>query len=636
MGQSEDALKMLEALAAVASTIQLYPDPLDKPPFERALVTLGELAQEPVAVEVFPEGFAVGGDPIVSSHVGVEKLARKLFLHNVGSFGLIRAPEREELIRLFEELELEASSEGVGDFQTRLDMAHVKAFKARDRSTLIDRVEKEDGKGKAWEGRHPDVREVLELAEEPERLAEALVQESLKDPAEFAGFFVSKYEATLAKIESDDWTGRELAVQAFVEAFFFLPRDLRIATLEKCVELKSQPGFENFLDQFASRELAELAPHLNEASLTLLLEYARVSEDERRHSAPDFSRMLDTEANIAQAKSAVQARVGERLAEMRQQLSHAGDAFSNLAFEVEQVDLGLTNGVEVMSGLLQVEDRPFRLRRLMRVWAGRVTAAIQDGRLEDALQWVEGAVKDMAELAPEGLEDAFSLIATSEVIDVLTRGATENPDSAESKLLANLGRHATDPLVEALAEEQDAGRRRKLIDALAELARIDPTPLSAHMSDQRWYVVRNLATVLGKSGRPSAGSSLVSLLRHADERVRVEALRNLVPVMGNGSLDHILAAVADRDERVRSTALSLIGAVRTDATHWKVLKLIHDHTLDTDTRVELVGVLAADPASGAKASLTEVANLKTRFGSKDKAIKEAAKRALKGGRHARR
>ena len=41
MGQHEDAVRMLEGLAAVASTIQLYPDPLDKPPFERAVVTLG-------------------------------------------------------------------------------------------------------------------------------------------------------------------------------------------------------------------------------------------------------------------------------------------------------------------------------------------------------------------------------------------------------------------------------------------------------------------------------------------------------------------------------------------------------------------------------------------------------------------
>lgn len=633
MGDAErTARRMLESLAAALNTINLYPDPNGKPPFERALATLGELADDTLAVEVSPDSFQLDGQVVSKGHAAVANLAQALFLQDVGSFALIRPPSGEELIRFREELFLAGEGPRTGDFQTRLDMAQVKCFRARDRSTLVAADPGAAAQPDTWESRHPDVRNVLQLGSEPERLAEMLVNQSGNDAAAFAETFTSKMEATFEKIEADDWAAREKATQAFVEAFFYLPNDLRMATLEACLDLRDGNLFQNFLDQFASNELEQLAPHLSASTFTLLLEYARVVADEEQTHGTDLEAILQGSADLGQAKDAIMLRVGQRLNEVRRSAASAGEAVSNLRPEVDRLDLGLSNGVAVLRGLVQVENRGFRVRRLMRIWAGKVSAAIAEGRFEDAFIWVDGVGEDIAQLGAEGtgFDDAFALIATPEILAILTTDLDGDASSPKRRLLGSLGRHAADPLIEILGEEKDLKRRRALIAALAEMAKLDPGPISAHLDDPRWYVVRNLAMVLGRAGRAHAGPALIGLLRHSDSRVRVEALRSLVATLGPDSIEQVAASLRDPEERVRGTAANLLSAMKTPAAKSRIAALLVRGDLDPEVTVELLASLESDSSDTAEEALRAVAK---RRGRAHRLARAAAKEALKERRN---
>ena len=106
--------------------------------------------------------------------------------------------------------------------------------------------------------------------------------------------------------------------------------------------------------------------------------------------------------------------------------------------------------------------------------------------------------------------------------------------------------------MERLREEESPARRRVLIDLLGSIARLEPASLFDFLQDQRWFVIRNLAVILGKLGRPDAVPRVRPLVTHSDHRVRVEALRSLAtlsPADGfNASVDAL------RDSHARSEA----------------------------------------------------------------------------------
>ena len=59
-------------------------------------------------------------------------------------------------------------------------------------------------------------------------------------------------------------------------------------------------------------------------------------------------------------------------------------------------------------------------------------------------------------------------------------------------------------LIDAMAREVPPVNRRYLVDALGWLGHEDVRVLAAMVADPRWYIARNLAIALGKTGRPQA------------------------------------------------------------------------------------------------------------------------------------
>jgi hypothetical protein len=386
-----------------------------------------------------------------------------------------------------------------------------------------------------------------------------------------------------------------------------------------------------FLDQFASYELAGLSQHLKESSLALLLDYARVVAEEE-NSTTELLDLMRSDPDLEDARGAIGLRVAQRLKEVQ-----AGQEqlppLEALKLEGKSLGDGAADGVEVVRGLFQIETREFRVQRLVRIWTGRVAEAIENEEYETALQWVEQAADDLEAMEANStiVEAAINGLATPELISKLKNQifGTHRP-AAQVRLLEFFGTGAGESLIEELAVEEDAARRRTLIETLTELTRTNHRAVTGNLDDPRWFVVRNLAIILAKSANKDASPAMVSLLQHEDDRVRVEAARGVVPLLGHeGAAPYLEGALDDPSERVRSMAATLLMVARSPSTPAAVLKAIESGRGDAEEKARLIDVLAKDQSDGATEALAKLASRRLAFVGGAKATREAARNALK-------
>jgi HEAT repeat protein len=121
--------------------------------------------------------------------------------------------------------------------------------------------------------------------------------------------------------------------------------------------------------------------------------------------------------------------------------------------------------------------------------------------------------------------------------------------------LEALSDHLVQPLIHALAREERGGLRAMLCDLIAELYGDRIEDLAAFASDSRWYLVRNIVSILGRVRNPQAVVHLQRLIAHPDYRVRREVL-NALEAIGTPEAHAALGAfLDDPDERLRLRAI---------------------------------------------------------------------------------
>lgn len=142
------------------------------------------------------------------------------------------------------------------------------------------------------------------------------------------------------------------------------------------------------------------------------------------------------------------------------------------------------------------------------------------------------------------------------------------------KVLAFLGEKAARHLMDRLAAEDDTGARRTLADALARQGSAAVPILTEHLDDERWYVVRNAAAILGEIRDQKTAVHLPPLLQHPDMRVRREAIRALTRIGGASAVDILLQAVKGDDQDLRRQALLSLGAMKNPAAVPTLVNLV--------------------------------------------------------------
>jgi hypothetical protein len=167
------------------------------------------------------------------------------------------------------------------------------------------------------------------------------------------------------------------------------------------------------------------------------------------------------------------------------------------------------------------------------------------------LRWL---IKTLETSGAQAVPDAlFARLVTPEVIEPVVRA-----DPIDTRLLDVLMPHATpeaaETLLDVLSDSDSSKTRRVLLERLPAFGRELGKRASARLTDNRWYVRRNMLKLIGDLEAGGADIDAEEFMKDEDPRVRLEALRILLA--RSQVREHAIGfAIGDRDDRVAVTGL---------------------------------------------------------------------------------
>jgi HEAT repeat protein len=584
------------------------------------------IGAEELALEVGPSGFLIEGEDVPVGRHAAERLVKQCYVHNMEVLGLAPAPSDGDIVvflRVLSQEEEDLRDEGgIGAVLTK---EGVSGFTVVTRALLSSMGEQVD----VMVERDAGVQEVIAGAGDPAAFAAHFVAEAGEDPQRLGEIFHERFGTTFANVGEDDVAGRETVVTVFVDAFFHLEEPYQVAVLGPFLSDLEEEAHRVFLDQFAGNDLAVLAPQLDSRGFSLLLDYARIATDQTDQRPEELLGLLESKEPVRSPRELVAARVQERLADLEGDLPQR-EAFASLRKQFPDSTRFFYETLDTFRGLLAVEERDDRFRRLMRVLTGKIGASIRRGRFRRAELWLRAAIdhptypEERAKEVAEAIEQA----GAPDVLDALVAQLAEDEESAPAqRLLAVLApAHVTD-LIDMMGSEEDRSRRKVYLEVLGREAARDPQPVIDRLDDPRWYVVRNLAFVLGRAGSGASVPALHGLIKHDDHRVRVEALRALAGHESAG-VEFFTEALRDPHENVRHAAIAMLGVRGTTEADSMLIEGLWSATLDTDEKERIIRVLGDRPSADAQQALDTLARKRFTFSAKTRQLRSAAREAL--------
>jgi len=167
-----------------------------------------------------------------------------------------------------------------------------------------------------------------------------------------------------------------------------------------------------------------------------------------------------------------------------------------------------------------------------------------------------------------GSEDRAKSIA-----ELLNSGRDINTESLRL-FLSQLDKSSVLPLSNLMGDIQEIKYRKVLIDALVILGRDNIDVLAAGLRDHRWYVVRNVAAILGRIGDKASLEYLRQSLNHPEPKVRREIVRSLGLVGGPKAGEILLLAIEDQDPQIRMAALRYLPTAHSHSVLDSIVEII--------------------------------------------------------------
>jgi hypothetical protein len=206
--------------------------------------------------------------------------------------------------------------------------------------------------------------------------------------------------------------------------------------------------------------------------------------------------------------------------------------------------------------------RPLVLGRLREIFV----RALQQNRFAQAV----GIIRAVRDLAADpslterraALDEFLANLADAPTLAALVAASRQPggpPFVQVQTLILALGASAARGLLEALAAEQDRGRRLRLIELAASLGPAIVPETRRLLADPRWYVVRNMVLLLRRVQDRSAMSEILRCADHPDLRVRLEAIRALFAFDSKVPRDLLARTINHPDPRLAEAAVLLSG-----------------------------------------------------------------------------
>ena len=189
-----------------------------------------------------------------------------------------------------------------------------------------------------------------------------------------------------------------------------------------------------------------------------------------------------------------------------------------------------------------------------------------------------------------GIVERFYTAETVQMLIELSLGRPRDEVEIIIEIIRARGAQVIPLLLDALADEQTRRTRRRLLRILTDMGDEVGEIVVERLDDDRWFVLRNLAMILGEIGNPSMVEHLSLIFDHTDARVRQEAIASTIQLGGAQAAPTLVRALEDDDPTAYLMAIHGLG-----------------HHGDADCLPALRKLLGAPNFRGQSANLIEVA-----------------------------
>jgi len=128
--------------------------------------------------------------------------------------------------------------------------------------------------------------------------------------------------------------------------------------------------------------------------------------------------------------------------------------------------------------------------------------------------------------------------------------------------LSLMEREVTRALLELLAEEKDRVTRQFYLEIAKEIGKNQIKLIGERLSDERWYFVRNIVSILGESKDDQAIAFLNKVARHNNFRIRQEVVKGLISIGGNKAATLLATFVNDREADIQLMSIRGLAEFR--------------------------------------------------------------------------
>jgi len=285
---------------------------------------------------------------------------------------------------------------------------------------------------------------------------------------------------------------------------------------------------------------------------------------------------------------------------------HEGAGFS----ELMERSKGAAVSPTVAAGKLGGSAAAPEVARTLKAVGVGVTRAVQEGRLEEAIEAVMRVLREEEEAKEERTRDTYQMavrgLLIPEILQPISKLLLDPLYGRDTiHIMRRAGSRGTQLLMDQLIKAPTFAERRAYLEALRQVQ--EGTDIIVGMlHHHEWYVVRNVADLVGELAIEEAIPALGKSVEHTDARVRLSAGVALAKIGTPQTVRYLRPALHDKDPRVRSSVAREIAGKGMSALVMPLINAADAEEVD-EVQGEYYRALGRIGTADAVAALKEVA-----------------------------
>jgi HEAT repeat protein len=239
-------------------------------------------------------------------------------------------------------------------------------------------------------------------------------------------------------------------------------------------------------------------------------------------------------------------------------------------------------GMDILLGMLKAEKKDPQFQQLAR----EVIDSAEELKHQGAFETLLPALNDLlavhaAESRPatqkEFIRYAIEQIVGGPMTPFLLGKIEERSAENETlldRLCSTIGQTLAYPLIQSLCVAESLHARKTIAIALTRCGATAVPAILPMLKDERWYVVRNMVTILGEISSVETVSALQLTSNHPEPKVRKEVIKSLLKIGPRAADNTLIDLLEDPDKDVVRHAIHSLGAIRSKAAVAPLLDIV--------------------------------------------------------------